>query len=79
MMTRGAAKRLLREAARRRIRAERDALRNLSEFIDLNRVRLEERSAIEHLRDVPSVFAFAEALDPVYERPLWASQRYGAR
>jgi hypothetical protein len=79
MLSRSETKRILREATRQRIRAERKALRDISKGWDLNRFRLEQDKTIEFLRDVPSVFYFAEQINPSYERPDWAAQRYGAR
>jgi hypothetical protein len=78
-MTRGKKKRLLRQATQMRIRAERDVLKEYRPPFDCNRVRTEERFGITVLQTVPSVFAFAEQMNPKYDRPLWASHRYGAR
>jgi hypothetical protein len=89
-MTRGKAKRLLRQATQMRIRAEREtALRSLPDvvregYLAVGRVdihgRLEERDALRRFWVVPSVFAFAEKLNPKYDRPYWAGgQRYGAK
>lgn len=77
-MTRGEQKRLLRQATQMRIRAERERLVHPG-FDHANEVRLEESTAIVLLKGVSSVFAFAEKLDKNYGRPLWASQRYGAK
>lgn len=71
-MSRGERKRLLREATRQRIRAEREALRGVMKFGPAT-----ERTALELLKDVPTVFAFAEKLDDRYERPDWASRQFG--
>ena len=88
-MTRGEQKRLLRRATQMRIRAEREAaLASLPEpireaHLAVGRVdlqgRVEEDEARRRFSGVPSVWAFAEKLDRRYMRPLWASQRYGAK
>ena len=76
--------RLMREATRMRIAAERAALRAASEpfrgersQFDYNRQRYEETRTLELLKDVPSVFYFLEQLGG--QRPAWASMRYGAK
>jgi hypothetical protein len=89
MLTRGETKRLLRQATQMRIRAEREvALASLPEpvrqaHLEVGRVdlqgRVEEDAARRRFSAVPSVFAFAEKLNSSYERPLWASHRYGAK
>ncbi len=73
-MTRGEKKRILREATRQRIRAEREALRGTMKFGPAT-----EKTALALLKDVPTVFAFAEKIDPRYVRPTWADHRYGAK
>jgi hypothetical protein len=79
-VTRSETKQLLREATRQRIRAERAICAgNISITKNGIPMRLEERGTIELFKTVPSVFAFAEKLNPEYSRPLWASQRYGAK
>jgi hypothetical protein len=78
MLTRGQTKRILRQATQMRICAERERLDNPA-FNHANEVRLEEPTALTLLKGVPSVFAFAEKLNSDYERPFWASQRYGAK
>lgn len=81
---------ILREATRRRIRAERAALSEASKplqgprsLFNYNRHALKEPRALELLKDVPSVFYFAEQVAKErgtrYFRPEWAAQRYGAR
>jgi hypothetical protein len=80
MLTRGETKRILRQATRMRIRAERAMFTgNLSLTKNGIPMRLSERGNLILLKDVPSVFAFAEKLHSDYERPLWASHRYGAK
>jgi hypothetical protein len=80
-MKRGERKRLLRQATRARIRAERDALSQYFSDGHVRPCRIEEDGMLVITKewDVPSVFAFAEKLNPRYDRPLWASQRYGAK
>lgn len=71
-MNRSETKQLMRAATRERIRLERQAF-------GARRIRFEEVDALIHLKGVPSVFAIAEKLNRYYRRPLWASERYGAR
>ncbi len=81
-MTRGDKKRLIRAATAERIRAERAALivkGSSGQVFDLNTCALSEIAAIERLKNVPSVFAFAEKMNRRYTRPAWADQRYGAK
>jgi hypothetical protein len=83
-MTRGEKKRILREATRQRIQAERKlALSSLPEPMRQGRIdlqgRVEEDQAIRRFSAVPTVFAFAEKIDPRYVRPTWAGHRYGAK
>jgi len=74
MLTRGQTKRILRQATQMRIRAEREII----SAPDRGQ-RWEEGFTRDFLKTVPSVFAFAEKLNSDYERPFWASQRYGAK
>lgn len=88
-MKRGEIKRLLRKATRLRILAERAT--NLSRlpapvqdgYCAAGRIdvmgRMEETATLQRMKSVPSVFAFAEKLNPKYQRPMWANQRYGAK
>lgn len=80
MLSRGETKRLLRRATQVRIREERetlDAVKHL--YRGAAGGRLEETLNLHLLKSIDSVFATAERLNPKYQRPLWASQRYGAR
>lgn len=80
MLSRGETKRLLRRAVQIRIREEREALNALTHiYPGARRGRLEEKGNLEIFRNIDSVFAIAERLNPKYERPGWASHRYGAR
>ena len=79
-MTRGRYKRVMREALKLRIRAEREAIAALEQKKGFRfPQRLEERSAIDKLSAVPTIFAFAEQIDSSFVRPSWADARYGAR
>lgn len=78
-------KAILREATRRRIVAERAALRDQdrADGVHGHRPRrLEEAEALKRLGGVPSVFAFAEQyaeeVGQKYHRPAWADQAWGA-
>jgi hypothetical protein len=83
MLTRGQTKRILRQATQMRIRAERSYLTDAFEGIDGDPApfipRVEEPGMLKLLKTTPSVFAFAEKLNSDYERPFWASHRYGAK
>lgn len=77
-------KALMREAVADRIAEEREALDAVAHLY--SRAvggRLEERLIRQVLKNTPSVFFFAERLAKkwgiLYGRPLWASERYGAR
>jgi hypothetical protein len=72
---RGMTKRIIRNATRERIRAEREALGLVTPPMR----RLEEREALKALRQVPSVWAFAEAAGYRYIRPQWAADAWGSR
>lgn len=78
MMTRGERKRLLREACRQRIQAEREAIEARFKPHRWHGA-MSETQAIEFLKEVPTIFAFAEKLDSRYTRPQWADHQYGAR
>lgn len=80
MLSRGEIKRIMREATRQRIRAERDAITEFftTPSFQARPYRLEEDRMLDVLKKVPSVFAFAEQINSSYQRPDWASQRYGA-
>jgi hypothetical protein len=68
-------KRIIRNATRERIRAEREAL---GPVIPTMR-RLEEHEALKALSRVPSVWAFAEVAGYRHIRPQWASDAWGSR
>jgi len=78
MLSRSETKKVLREATQQRIAAEREAIWKASDIINLAARRNEEAFTIKILKDVPSVFYFAEQINRRYERPDWAAQRYGA-
>lgn len=65
----------MREAVKLRIQAERAALPPRW----VRSTRLEEPTALKVFIDVPSVFAFAERINPSYLRPGWAAAQWGAR
>ncbi len=67
----------MRRALSKRMQAEREAIVSVKHLYG-NR-RMEEAFAIKLLKDVPTIFYFAEAEKKGYVRPQWASDRWGAR
>ncbi len=72
-------KRAMKAAMIKRLAAEREAIDVAFPFRKNGRPRLEEGQALMFLKDIPSVFAFAEQEGVGYMRPEWASSRWGAR
>jgi hypothetical protein len=80
LSARGKRKHIIRLCTRARIRAEREALGPVIPTVRaIARLRLEEREALRMLRQVPSVWAFAEAAGYRYIRPQWAADAWGSR
>jgi len=80
MLSRGETKRLLRRATQIRVREEREVIEAAAHLYSrAHGGRLEEGLNLHLLKHTDSVFAHAERLNPEYQRPLWASQRYGSR
>jgi hypothetical protein len=72
----------MRRALGKRIQAEREAIAAFQMArgsFAAHPQRFEEAQMVKILKDVPSIFAFAEQEGKGYMRPAWASQRWGAR
>lgn len=74
-------KQLMRQALIERCQAEREARQSVVPLYGYR--RLEEALTLQILKDIPSIFFFAEQISKKrggsYMRPGWAGQAYGAR